>query len=155
MGKANILFVVFFTALLIYAKCKEPTHAQSQKQTTTVKIKKLEKRKERIKPKIVRMLVTGYCPCKKCCGKFADGFTSTGKNAWRTNGVAADPKILPYNTKLVIPGIGIRFVDDTGGAMRQSTKKRICHIDVRFHNHTDALKFGKKRLDVAVLSPAN
>ena len=74
-------------------------------------------------PKIKRMLVTAYCPCGKCCGKYADGKTSIGRNARKILGVAADPNVLAYGTKLKIPGVGTREVDDTGGAMRQSTKK--------------------------------
>jgi len=45
--------------------------------------------------KMKRMKVTAYCPCKKCCGRFANGITSIGKNAWTTFGVAAEPNILP------------------------------------------------------------
>ena len=90
----------------------------------------------------VEMKVTAYCPCEKCCGKFADGFTSIGRDARKTLGVAADPKLLSYGTKLDVPGIGVRVVDDTGGAMRQSAKKGIWHIDVRFHDHNEALQFG-------------
>lgn len=100
---------------------------------------------------IQRMKVTAYCPCNKCCGQYADGKTSTGKDAWKP-GVAADPKLLPYGTKLNIPGVGILPVDDTGGAMRQSAKKGICHIDVRFPDHREALNFGVKWLDVEVLN---
>lgn len=102
--------------------------------------------------RIKQIKVTGYCPCKKCCGKWADGKTSTGKDAWRTVGVAADPKLLPYGTRLVIPGIGIRKVDDTGGAMRQSAKKGIYHIDVRFHSHEAAKRFGVKWLNLKILN---
>ena len=98
------------------------------------------------------MKVTAYCPCKICCGKFADGKTSCGKDAWKTLGVAADPKLLQYSTKLVIPGIGVREVDDTGGAMRQSAKKGIWHIDVRFHDHNEALQFGVQWLNVKILN---
>lgn len=106
-----------------------------------------------LSPKIKRMLVTAYCPCGKCCGQYADGKTSIGRNARETFGVAADPKVLPYGTKLKIPGvIGIREVDDTGGAMRQSTKKGICHIDVRFHSHEKALEFGRQWLNVEILN---
>jgi len=100
---------------------------------------------------IKRMKVTAYCPCENCCGKYADGLTAIGRNAKTTLGVAADPKLLSYGTKLNIPGIGVREVDDTGGAMRQSAKKGIYHIDVRFHNHQEALDFGVKWLDVKVL----
>ena len=103
-------------------------------------------------PKIKRMLVTSYCPCEKCCGKYADGKTSVGRDAWKTLGVAADPKVLLYKTKLKIPDIGIREVDDTGGAMHQSTKKGICHIDVRFHSHKEALQFGRQWLNVEILN---
>ena len=98
------------------------------------------------------MKVTAYCPCKKCCGNCADGKTSTGRNAWKTLGVAADPKLLSYGTKLDIPGVGIRKVDDTGGAMRQSAKNGIYHIDVRFHSHQEALNFGVRQLDVEILN---
>jgi len=105
--------------------------------------------------RIIKMKVTAYCPCKKCCGKYADGKTSTNRNAWTTLGVAADPKLLPYGTKLKIPGVGIREVDDTGGAMRRSAEKGIYHIDVRFHDHEEAKKFGVKWLDVTVLNPTN
>jgi 3D (Asp-Asp-Asp) domain-containing protein len=103
-------------------------------------------------PRIKRMLVTAYCPCGKCCGKYADGKTSIGRNAWKTFGVAADPNVLPYRTKLKIPNIGIREVDDTGGAMRQSTKQGICHIDIRFHSHKEALEFGRRWLNVEILN---
>jgi len=100
---------------------------------------------------VKRMKVTAYCPCEKCCGKYSDGLTAIGRNAKTTLGVAADPKLLPYGTKLEIPGIGVRKVDDTGGAMRQSAKKGIYHIDVRFHNHEQALNFGVRWLNVKVL----
>lgn len=98
------------------------------------------------------MKVTAYCPCEKCCGKYADGFTSTGKNAKKTIGVAADPKLLPYGTRLNIPGLGVLSVDDTGGAMRQSAKKGIYHIDIRFPNHQEALNWGVKNLSVEILN---
>lgn len=116
--------------------------------------KVLEETKEETK-RIITMKVTAYCPCAKCCGKYADGQTAIGRNAKTTLGVAADPKLLPYGTKLNIPGIGIREIDDTGGAMRQNAKKGICHIDVRFHNHETAKRFGVQWLNVEILSPVN
>ena len=156
MAKSSILFVLFFTVALIYAKHKEypPLRTKIQQQPKSPIPRQIQEQPEW--PKVIRMLVTAYCPCEKCCGKFADGLTSTGKNAWQIDGVAADPRILPYNTKLVIPGVGIRVVDDTGGAMRRSTEeKKIFHIDVRFHSHKEALQFGKKKLDVVVLGPTD
>jgi 3D (Asp-Asp-Asp) domain-containing protein len=101
--------------------------------------------------RIVRMKVTAYCPCDKCCGPNAIGKTSTGHDAWKTFGIAADPRLLRYRTKLEIPGVGVREVDDTGGAMRQDAKKGICHIDLRMHSHQEARKFGVKWLEVKIL----
>ena len=100
--------------------------------------------------RVVRMKCTGYCPCTKCCGPQACGLTSTGKDAYKTLGVVADRKLLPPGTKLDIPGVGTRLVDDTGGAMRQDAKKGICHIDIRFSTHQAALNFGVKWLDVKI-----
>ena len=102
--------------------------------------------------RVVKMKCTGYCVCTKCCGPNACGLTSTGKDARKTMGIAADPKLLPYKTKLNVPGIGVMTVDDTGGAMRQDAKKGICHIDIRFASHEDALKFGVKWLDVKIVN---
>ncbi|GEM_PF-3470284 len=102
----------------------------------------------------VRMRVTAYCLCAICCGKWAEEgrrVTSIGDDAKICDGVAADPKLLPYRTKLDIPGIGIKEVDDTGGGMRQSAKKGIYHIDVRMASHQEARKFGVQWLDVKVL----
>jgi 3D (Asp-Asp-Asp) domain-containing protein len=102
----------------------------------------------------VRMKVTAYCLCEICCEKWAhlpERKTSIGDDAKLYDGVAADPKLLPYRTKLDIPGIGIKEVDDTGGGMRQSAKKGIYHIDVRMPSHSEARRFGVKYLEVKIL----
>lgn len=101
--------------------------------------------------RIVEMKVTAYCPCEICCGEYADGMTSTGRNAWTTLGVAADSKLLKYGTKLFIPGVGERIVDDTGGAMRQSARQKKYHIDLRCSTHAEAKKFGVQYLKVEIL----
>ena len=105
--------------------------------------------------RLVKMKVTAYCLCEKCCGVWSQQKvqrTSTGKVANVFDGVAADPKLLPYRTQLDIPGVGIKEVDDTGGAMRQDAKLGIYHIDVRMASHQEALRFGVKWLAVLVLS---
>ena len=91
--------------------------------------------------------VTAYCPCEQCCGKYADGRTSTGKDAWRTRGVAVDPKRIPYGSKVTIPGAGTFIADDTGGAMRNA---KMIHIDLRFNNHVEALAWGVQHMEVVV-----
>lgn len=106
---------------------------------------------------VVKMKVTAYCLCGECCGKWSGGNkTSVGDKATIYDGVAADPKMLPYRTKLNIPGIGIKEVDDTGGGMRQSAKQGIYHIDVRMSSHSEARKWGVRWLEVEVLGkPSN
>lgn len=99
-----------------------------------------------------KMLVTAYCPCKICCGEFADNLTATGRDATIPNGVAVDFNLIPRWSKLKIPGVGVRIADDTGGAMRQSAKKGIYHIDVRFKTHQEALNWGRQWLPVEILN---
>lgn len=100
----------------------------------------------------IKMKVTAYCPCSVCCGSWsAYRRTSIGDDAAVCDGVAADPKLIPYRTKLWIPGVGEREVDDTGGAMRQSARKGVHHIDVRFKTHDEARRFGVEWLEVKLL----
>lgn len=91
--------------------------------------------------------VTAYCPCESCCGKWADGITSRGRNALETRGVAVDPKVISYGSMVTIPGHGTFVADDTGSAMRKSG---IVKIDLRFPTHQEALNFGVKMMDVKV-----
>jgi 3D (Asp-Asp-Asp) domain-containing protein len=93
------------------------------------------------------MFITGYCPCEICTKKQPGhpyyGVTSTGDDARVLDGVAAAYTLLPElreRTKVIIPGIGMREVDDTGGAMRQNARRGIYHLDVRYANHEEAFK---------------
>lgn len=101
---------------------------------------------KKYKIKKVKATVTAYCPCKKCCGKYANGKTSTGNSAYEF-GIAADPKRIPYGTILCIEGYGISVVDDTGGAMRRNQN---LHFDVRFPTHKRALEWGRKEIIVEI-----
>lgn len=87
---------------------------------------------------------TAYCPCRRCCGFNSDGKTSTGRSAWVT-GVAVDPSIISLGSYLDIPGYGswIR-ADDTG---RVIVGRR---IDVRFQTHSQARRWGKRRIKVRI-----
>jgi 3D (Asp-Asp-Asp) domain-containing protein len=99
--------------------------------------------------RIVRMEVTGYCPCKKCCGPEARGITASGKRVSYDRGrfVAADTRVLPFGTKLSVPGYhGGRAVEviDRGGAIKG--KK----LDLYFPTHEAALQWGRRHVDVTV-----
>ncbi|MCD6405854.1 MAG: 3D domain-containing protein [Planctomycetes bacterium] len=99
--------------------------------------------------KTVRAKVTAYDPSRRSCGKFADGKTSIGQNAWVADGVASDPRAIPYGTYVVIPGVGVKEVDDTGKAMRNSWRRhRRYHIDLRMTYPWQANRWGVKYLDI-------
>lgn len=103
----------------------------------------------------VRMKVTAYCPCSICCEKSPHdknyGVTAKGTNAFVPNGVAADFGLLPAGTKVSIPKVGLKVVDDTGRDMRTAARQGVYHIDVRFKNHSDAQRFGSRWLNVTVI----
>lgn len=98
----------------------------------------------------VEALITAYCPCRECCGPNAKGITSTGVDARRLTGCAVDPKLIPYGSRVRIPGVGWRVADDTGGAMRKNGRRGIVHIDVRMQSHREALEFGVRRKTVVI-----
>ena len=102
------------------------------------------------KPRTLWMEVTAYCPCKKCCGSHATGITSSGRPITYNGGkfVAADLKLLPYGTRVIVPGYNDGKpveVIDRGGAIRGS------HIDIFMKTHEEAVEWGKKRLQVVVV----
>jgi len=95
-----------------------------------------------------RTKTTAYCKCRVCCGTSANGRTSIGDRARIINGVAADPRAIPYRSKVYIEGVGFKEVDDTGSAMRRSWRRGIYHLDIRFSSHSQAKRYGTKWIDV-------
>lgn len=81
------------------------------------------------------MTVTAYCPCEKCCGAFANGYTATGEKATQGVTIAADPDVLPMGTEIELDG-HTYTVQDTGGAIAGY------RLDLYFDNHEDALQWG-------------
>jgi 3D (Asp-Asp-Asp) domain-containing protein len=100
--------------------------------------------------KVRRMLVTAYCPCRKCCGPNAQGLTASGLPVSHNGGrfVAADTSVLGFGTKLVIPGYAdgqAVEVIDRGGAIKGD------RLDVYFPSHAEALQWGRQWVDVIVV----
>lgn len=99
--------------------------------------------------KTVMARVTAYDPSERCCAPFADGRTSIGDNAWRMDGVAAAPEVIPYRSLVWVPGVGWREVDDTGSAMRRSWRQeQVVHLDVRMPYTYQARQWGVRWLPV-------
>lgn len=79
--------------------------------------------------------VTAYCPCEKCCGAYANGYTATGAKATQGVTIAADPDVLPMGTEIELDG-HTYTVQDTGGAITGN------RLDLYFDSHEDALRWG-------------
>lgn len=79
--------------------------------------------------------VTAYCPCRKCCGAYADGFTATGAKATQGVTIATDPDVIPLGTEVEIDG-HVYIAQDVGGAINGN------RIDLYFESHEDALRWG-------------
>ena len=91
--------------------------------------------------------VTGYCPCKKCCGEWANGLTYTGDKAGR-GCVAIDPNagILKMGQRVYIEGYGYGVCNDIGGAIKG------WEADVCFDTHQEALNWGVRLVKVYVIN---
>jgi len=95
----------------------------------------------------VRMRVTAYCACRRCCGKFADGITACGHKIRRGDAFAAADRKYSFGTEMVVAGYNngkpIKVLD-RGGAIRGNK------LDVFFPTHRKARKWGVKYIDVKV-----
>ena len=101
------------------------------------------------KLRTIRMEVTAYCPCQKCCGENAQGITASGHDVSYNNSrfVAADTDQPPFGTKLIIPGYNAAPVEviDRGGAIKGNK------LDLFYPTHEEALQWGRQWVDVVVV----
>lgn len=84
--------------------------------------------------------LTAYCPCSRCCGKWANGITATGTLAAEGRTIAVDPRVIPYGSTVTIyfsDGTSHTYTaEDCGGAIKEN------RIDVFFADHQTAREFG-------------
>lgn len=99
----------------------------------------------------IRAIVTAYAPYDNKSGMCNDGTPdTTATNTKPKRGtIAADPKRIPYGTKLYIPGYGYGIVEDTGGALRKD--KDNIRIDVYMDTYEEAIKWGKKEMIIYII----
>ena len=95
------------------------------------------------------MTVTAYTAGVESCGKWADGYTASGKPVTYNGGrfVAADWTILPPGTRVRIPGYADgEWVEviDRGGAIKGD------RLDVFFPDMRDAKAWGRQTLVVGI-----
>lgn len=110
------------------------------------------------KPKLKNLgefVLTAYCSCEKCCGKWAlnrpldeNGeqivYGASGARLIEGISVAVDPDVIPYGTELYIDG-NLYIAHDCGGAVKGN------HLDVYFATHEEAWNFGKQTAEVFIL----
>lgn len=97
--------------------------------------------------RVVRMKVTAYCPCRRCCGRHADGITACNHRIRPGDVFVAADKRYAFGTEMIIPGYNDNQpikVKDRGRLIKGN------HLDVFFHSHQQAQKWGVKTLDVLV-----
>jgi 3D (Asp-Asp-Asp) domain-containing protein len=59
--------------------------------------------------------------------------------------IAADTRYYPFGTRMHIPGYGYGIVEDRGGAIKGADR-----LDLYFDSHRDALRWGRRRVEVQV-----
>jgi len=113
---------------------------------------------------VLRMEVTGYCPCGICCGwrrswfglgppviasgpnkgqRKQVGITASGTRA-RPGTVAADTTLLPFGTLVHVPDYGWGRVEDRGGAIKGHK------LDLYFKTHREAREWGRQHVEVRI-----
>lgn len=90
---------------------------------------------------VIEMEVTAYCPCEKCCGRWADGHFADGSPVGG-RAIAADTSLYPFGTTFDVPGYGVAVVKDRGGAIKGK------RLDLYFNSHQEALNWGRQTITV-------
>jgi 3D (Asp-Asp-Asp) domain-containing protein len=118
----------------------------------------------------IKAKVTAYTPWDEIDSNsgYQDGYTSTMVDTQSTDpnkiyGIAADPRAIPYGTKVYVPGYWeslqnnkisvptkMTIVDDTGGKLRQSWNDGILHIDIRYRTNKAAKNWGVKHIEIFI-----
>lgn len=137
--------------------CEFKQETQDTQGTETKNIETIiEHESQQNKKYIGTFLLTAYCSCEKCCGKYAENrpvdengnkivYGATGQRLYQGISIAVDPSVISYGSKVLINGKEY-VAHDCGGKIRGN------RIDVFFENHDDAKQFGTQTHDVYILT---
>lgn len=89
--------------------------------------------------------VTHYCPCSKCCGKWA-AYDKTGSGSKKYVGMCAMSSYYPFGTQLLINGT-LYTVEDRGGS---GIENNIHRVDIFVADHNTALRLGRYKTKAKV-----
>ena len=91
---------------------------------------------------------TGYAPLDPAA---VEGMCYSGDPKITARGTTSNPNRtvamgegVPFGTKVYIPGIGCRVVEDRGGAITDN------HIDIMFRTQKEALEYGRQTITVYI-----
>ncbi len=79
--------------------------------------------------------------------KYRDGKTALNRPAVAGYTLAVDPRIIPFDSFVYIPGVGWRVAEDVGGAIKGY------RLDVLMETTKDAMKFGRQTLHALWIPP--
>lgn len=133
---------------------KKKQEEERKRKELEKKRKELErKRSEEQKKRYIKIKLTGYCPCPKCCGEWAyknPGITASGTKA--RFGTVAAPKSIPFGTKMRIEGYGDKVftVEDTGSSVVE--RNGVYVIDMWMPTHSQAYNVGNKIVNAEIIS---
>ena len=96
---------------------------------------------------VVRMRVTAYCPCRRCCGRHANGITANNHRIRPGDKFVAADKFYRFGTEMIVPGYNQNRVIEVKDRGRLIKGNR---LDVFYRSHRTAKKWGVKYLDVLV-----
>ena len=88
-------------------------------------------------------VITSYCPCEVCCGRWADGLTATGLPA-EPGIVAVDPDVIPLGSTVVINNQQYLAADVGVKGLA---------IDICVAGHQEAQAYGVQRQEVWLSAP--
>ena len=96
--------------------------------------------------------ITAYCPCEKCCGKWArdrpGGIVRGAAGIELTPGVSvASP--LPLGTEIFLNNHRYTVQDRTAEWIEDRYDGKI--VDIYFTDHEEALKFGRQQAEIYVM----
>lgn len=145
MVKRSVLIVALLVAILGALGIASATEDSGQTPETVVAppgvVMPRDEPQENQETRTCVFTVTAYCPCEKCCGAYANGYTATGAKATQGVTIAADPDLLPMGTEIELDG-HTYTVQDTGGTIAGN------RLDLYFDSHEDALQWGVREKTV-------
>lgn len=96
---------------------------------------------------------TGYAPLDPRAVKgmcYSGNLRITASGARTKPGITvAAPKHVPFGTKIMVHGHGLRVVEDRGGAIKGK------RIDICFQSRAEAIKFGRRNIEIIVFEEGN